>query len=129
MPSRVQRSNLGTFPFPNPREVRFDFSPLVLATHDFVSRRLELLFPYLPSPRDTRGQRGVDSSKCVTCVQLIISRAHHVVLPHVSYVQPRHFVTSLLTTWGTQTLRFHLAKPQICEIPRSLPPILLRWTT
>jgi hypothetical protein len=52
-------------------------------------------------------------------------RAHRVVLPRVSYVQPRHFVTSLLATWGTQTLGFHLTKPRIREIPRSLPPVLL----
>jgi hypothetical protein len=61
----------------------------------------------------------------VTCVRLIISLVHHVVLPRVSYVKPRHFMTSLLATWGTQTLDFHRTKLCIREIPRSLPPVLL----
>jgi hypothetical protein len=36
--------------FSNSREVIFDPSPLVLTTRDFTSRRLEPLFPFLPSP-------------------------------------------------------------------------------
>jgi len=70
--------------FLNPREVIFDFSPLVLATCDFVSRRLELSFPYLPSSWDAIGQQGVDSSKSMMCFRLIISWAHGVVLSRVS---------------------------------------------
>jgi hypothetical protein len=73
--------------FPEPLRGEVDFSPLVLATHNFASQRLEPLFTFLPSPRDARGQRGIDSSKCVTCVWLFISQAHSVVLPCVPHAR------------------------------------------
>jgi hypothetical protein len=43
--------------FPEPPRGDIDFSPLVLATRDFASRRLELSFPYLrvPEMREVNG--------------------------------------------------------------------------
>jgi hypothetical protein len=81
--------------FPEPPRGDVDFSPLVLATRDFASRRVELTYSYLTNPRDARGQRGVESSQYVTIVRLSISRAHCVVLSRVSRAQLLHFTTSL----------------------------------
>jgi hypothetical protein len=43
-------------PFMKPRKAMLTFSPRVLATRDFASRRVELSFHYLMNPQDVRGQ-------------------------------------------------------------------------
>jgi hypothetical protein len=90
--------------FPEPPRGDIDFSPLVLTTRDFASRRLKLSFPYFPSPRDARGQWGVDSSKCDVCLSVYF-RGPLVVLPCVPlYLGSRHFTNFSIESNSSQPL-------------------------